>query len=315
MPKQLPRPEYCLNCDEKIAGNFCANCGQKNEDQTVALRLLVSELVTELVSWDSKLVLTLLPLLIRPGFLTNEYNVGRRVRYLSPLKLYLVLSVVFFLIFAWQKLPDGQRPPMPKKEIQQTQTGAKSSSQPNPDGKKVATSAPDIPIGSVYGEKMPDTVEEFDARMRDPKLKEKPPWFAQAFIRSAIKVKNNPQSFAQKLLDNIPRLMFLLLPIFALLLKLIYIRSHRLYIEHLVFSLHWHAFVFLMLTLLMLSPWAPLSIAALLAIPISLFAAMRTVYKQSRLKTLVKFVLLGVAYCFVLTISLTLMSALTLLLL
>ncbi len=82
-----PRPDYCLNCGRAADGSFCAHCGQENKDHTVALRPLLSDLLAEVASWDSKLLRTLVPLVVRPGFLTNEYNAGRRIGYLSPLKL------------------------------------------------------------------------------------------------------------------------------------------------------------------------------------------------------------------------------------
>src|ERR1043166_8740446 len=107
MPKQLPRLEKCLNCGTEVHGNFCSNCGQEAEDQTVAFRLLLSDVAAEVASFDSKLVRTLKPLVFRPGFLTNEYNSGRRAAYLSPLKMYLVMSVLFFLCLGRHHSPDN----------------------------------------------------------------------------------------------------------------------------------------------------------------------------------------------------------------
>ena len=98
----LPRVTRCLNCDSQIAGRYCAVCGQEAENQTAAVKLLVADFLSDVASFDSKIVRTLKPLLLRPGFLTNEYNAGRRVRYLSPLKVYLTLSLVFFLALAWK---------------------------------------------------------------------------------------------------------------------------------------------------------------------------------------------------------------------
>ena len=107
--KKPPRPksEHCLNCGAATPGNFCAECGQENKDHTVALKPLLADLLAEQVSWDSRLLRTLTALVIRPGFLTNEYNAGRRAAYLSPLKLYLTVSVLFFLLLAW-KTPIAQ---------------------------------------------------------------------------------------------------------------------------------------------------------------------------------------------------------------
>lgn len=101
-PKTPPRPDHCLNCGRAADGNFCAHCGQEVKDHTVALRPLLTDLMAEIVSWDSKLLRTVKALVFQPGFLTNEYNAGRRVPYLSPLKLYLTVSVLFFLVLSWK---------------------------------------------------------------------------------------------------------------------------------------------------------------------------------------------------------------------
>ncbi len=95
---------HCLNCDAAVAERFCPHCGQETHDQSVALGTLASELASEIASFDSKLVRTVLPLLFHPGFLTNEFNRGRRVRYLSPLKMYLVISALFFVVLAQQNV-------------------------------------------------------------------------------------------------------------------------------------------------------------------------------------------------------------------
>ena len=100
-PHRAPITE-CLNCGESVTGRFCAACGQETHDQSVALGTLASELAGEVASFDSKLARTVLPLLFRPGFLTNEFIRGRRVRYLSPLKMYLVISALFFFVLAQQ---------------------------------------------------------------------------------------------------------------------------------------------------------------------------------------------------------------------
>src|ERR1051326_5570628 len=98
MPKQLPRLDHCLNCDAAVSGNYCPECGQENEDRTTGLKPLISDFLAEIASFDSKLVSTIVPLLLHPGLLTNAYNDGKRVRFLSPLKMYVVASVAFFLI-------------------------------------------------------------------------------------------------------------------------------------------------------------------------------------------------------------------------
>lgn len=289
--KARPRPDHCLNCGTPATGKFCAGCGQESKDHTVALRPLLADLLAEVASWDSKLARTLVPLVIRPGFLTNEYNAGRRVPYLSPLKLYLTVSVLFFLVLAWKH---------PVANIQVEPGG--------------------VIIGKSGGMGMsrrpaPRTAAEYDARQKalPPAQRDAP--FNQVMARHAYKAKQSPQGFISALLNDIPKMMFFLLPLFAAVLKLMYWRKRRLYVEHLIFLLHVHAFAFLALTPLLLIHPAWLVGCVSLALLVYVFAALRVVYKQGRIKTPIKFFLLGTGYVFLLALCIvgTTMAALWLL--
>lgn len=101
--KQAPaRPTHCLDCGRAVPADhiFCGYCGQENEASPVSFVALVREGWEEFVKVDAKLLRTLSLLLFRPGFLSGEYVIGRRNRYLSPFKMYVVISALFFLIFA-----------------------------------------------------------------------------------------------------------------------------------------------------------------------------------------------------------------------
>lgn len=88
----------CLDCDHPLDGNYCANCGQRDIDRKVPLGELVEDLVDEFTGLQARLGRTLRALVTRPGFLTNEYVAGRRVRYLAPSRLYLILALGFFFL-------------------------------------------------------------------------------------------------------------------------------------------------------------------------------------------------------------------------
>ena len=332
--KKKPRPDHCLNCQTPATGKFCAECGQENEDQTVAVKLLARDLLSDVASFDSKLLRTLAPLIIRPGFLTNEYNAGRRVRYLSPFKLYLTLSVLFFLVLplthhaslvntttftsapakAGTALRSAQQTAAPIKADQDYQDA-------QADLKEAQDDAPGLKFAPQHGRAtlslgkssydlthLPATVEAYNAQQRDPRQTPDPK-MVQYLKRQIIKVEQNPKSLSDALLDYIPKMMFVLLPAFALSLKLIYLRSKRFYIEHLIFSLHLHAFLFLLLTLLLLVYLAvpraaaalPLAVIAALLYP---YFAMRVVYKQSWGRTFLKYNLLAFNYLFLVTFTL-----------
>ncbi len=180
--KRKPRPDHCLNCGIPATGKFCAECGQEIKDHSVALGPLLSEGLSELASWDSKLLRTLVPLLFRPGFLTNQYNTGKRVPYLSPVKLYLTLSVLFFLLLSWTH---------PAAKFVQAYPGAIKI---DSDGSK------------------PARLEAVHAHSRTA--------FERAMERGAARANQSPQMLIASLLSGIPKMMFFLLPLFAATLKL-----------------------------------------------------------------------------------------------
>ncbi len=88
----------CLNCGTRLRGQYCGNCGQRARSRLISLWQLLSEAFGDLLEFDSRLWRTLIPLLIRPGQLTRDYLEGRRARYMPPFRMYLVLSVIFFVI-------------------------------------------------------------------------------------------------------------------------------------------------------------------------------------------------------------------------
>lgn len=90
----------CANCGVTLYGRYCADCGQRRDSATPTVGHLAEETFETLTHADSRLWRTLRALLTRPGMLTREYFAGRRARYLPPIRLYLVLSVAFFLLLA-----------------------------------------------------------------------------------------------------------------------------------------------------------------------------------------------------------------------
>src|SRR5687767_329412 len=94
------RSAVCLNCGAPLSGVFCSRCGQRDIPPYPSVRELAVDVVTEFSGWDGRLALTLRELVRRPGMLTREFLEGRRARYISPLRLYLVSSLVYFLLAA-----------------------------------------------------------------------------------------------------------------------------------------------------------------------------------------------------------------------
>src|SRR3954466_14680330 len=99
-PPEASTPGVCLNCGEPVSQRYCSACGQAAIDPNPTLGEFVHEAAGEFLHWDGKLAATFRLLFTKPGELTREYLAGRRASYLSPLRVYLTCSVVFFALKA-----------------------------------------------------------------------------------------------------------------------------------------------------------------------------------------------------------------------
>lgn len=289
--------EPCPNCGTPSDGNFCPQCGQARRTLRVSVRDIVADWLDDELALSGKLPRTVLPLLLRPGFLTQEYLRGRLARYLPPLRLYLGASVLFFVLLSL--LPDSW--------LSVDQQGS---------SRRAVNVGIDVSVDSAAADGG-SWVDEIEINASSPVL-------ARRLERSREKLRGTSLrdgllavfgSFFQHLSTTV----FLLLPVFALLLKLLYLRRGRLYVAHFVFALHLHAFAFALfaaLLLLGLHPWTePLQGVLALWLLLYLFLAMRRVYGQGVLKTAGKYLLLVASYSVLLTVGMVLTLLATLLLL
>ena len=102
----------CLNCDAPLTGAFCASCGQRHISKPPTVGQLLEDTVETLTHADSRLWITMRYLIGRPGALTREYFAGRRSSYLPPIRLYLIISVVFFLMVSLPDANDNAQQPI-----------------------------------------------------------------------------------------------------------------------------------------------------------------------------------------------------------
>lgn len=221
------------------------------------MRELGSEFVAELFSYDAKIWQTLAALVRRPGLLTAEYLVGRRVRYLRPLRLYLSASLVYFLVFGF-RLQGGWSP------VTVNRTPASAPA------RATADVGPNALRGGWFERTMRANMRRID-RMTPAE---------------------HARVFGDGLARRFPNAMFVLMPVFALVLRMLYLRSGRRYAEHFVFALHVHAFAFAVSAAMLLAPSraGPVLVPAT-ALWIAAYAAlaMRRVYGESRRRTALKF--------------------------
>lgn len=283
----------CDNCETILHGEYCHHCGQDNRTHIRGLGSILHDFFQEFGSWDSRLVRTLVPLMFRPAFLSNEFVRGRRARYVPPLRLYLFISIVFFLVIAVVGNVDSDAIRMGL-----TDTTAPAEQADESGGLQVGASVAGRPLSERMNLSLPFLDEEGEAEFR----------------RRLDRLAENPELFFRQVRALAPTMMFLMLPVFAFVLKVFYIYKRRYYIEHLVIALHNHAFLFLsflsMIGMGQLSgflsdkPLAPIGtgvIAWLLValwvwLPVYLFIAQKRFYMQGWFLTTIKFFMTGVTY-------------------
>ncbi|MFT5767097.1 MAG: hypothetical protein ACI9DH_000918 [Halioglobus sp.] len=219
----LTQTSICRNCNSALTGSYCGRCGQKESNRNIHFFELLGEFVGDIFVWESGLWKTLIPLLIRPGFLSIEYFKGRKARYLPPLRLYLVIS---FLLFLLVSLTSGDSTIIINAE-RESQHSEQATTELEDVNRRVGTQAANLDFWE------PD---------------EKPEWaleLEQRLNNNINSIEQDPDLFLDSFIERLPYLMFLLLPLFALLIKLSYLFSPFHYLQHLVFSLHYHSAIFL----------------------------------------------------------------------
>ncbi len=304
----------CENCGAALSGPYCAGCGQRHHDHPVHhFWHFIGEATEDLTHADSRLWQTLFALLFRPGFLTREFLNGRRVRYLPPVRLYLVVSLIFFLVVGLHtRLSSSTAPTFTnaRGSFQYKVVPAHVAARVGAVAHTPARVAGGIASGLAGAGATPRTRQ----RMCDKAgtyVRQHAGWlarFAPRLTRSCLATTANggAQRLGEAIEHNLERAMFLFLPLLALVMKPLYLKPPRYYVEHLLFFLHNHAFLFLVLGLdsllkmLTRSPvvLGPLDTAVTIYIPVYFYLAMRRVYGQGRWLTLGKLTTLGFAYSF-----------------
>jgi hypothetical protein len=270
----------CMNCQTPLMSTFCHHCGQRHEPHIHSLAHFARETTENLTHADSRLWRTLWALIAKPGALTREFIDGRRARYLPPVRLYLVISVVFFLALGAS--------PSAREALQFDAQAPASAGQPDQARSTPATQADKGAWCDriSYGGPWRTTVE--------PRLR--------AGCRKTV--EDRGAALEAEFFHQMPRAMFVLLPLIALLMLLLYWRPRRYYVEHLLFLVHTHSALFLILL-------ARLAVAAIPALGFAagvvdlaiflyftwyLYKAMHRTYEQGRMRTIAKFLVVGFLY-------------------
>ena len=367
----------CLNCGATVEHSYCTVCGQRDDDLRRPVWTFLMDFGDDILSWDSRFLYTLGPLLLLPGFLTRAYVAGKRARFVPPVRLYFIVSLFFFLVITVSDVA------IIKVVIEQE--AAATEAVPAPGATGPATGAP-IDGGGVGGaetagddgtvadaaQEAKDHVakirEEFRRELEEARAaadnelervqiervakigenalivaqhssgvdlhvemfspmggedvyQKLPDEFfriedvesddaqAEVFLKNAARglriAMENPRRSNDLLNTWLPRAMFVLLPVFAILLRLFYWGRGRYFANQLVFSLHFHTYIFLVLTFLLVAQlvWGATvsSWMFMAAVPLYLFIALKITSGDGLIRTFFKFCLLSFFYAIILT--------------
>ena len=405
--KLPPQPlTHCENCGAPLTGEFCSQCGQHAIDYRRSIFRVLLDAADSFLNWDTKFLHSMNQLLIHPWQLTNDFNAGRRARYVHPLRLYLIASIVFFLLaraINWDsegpiqltaqdrtelvaslaKMIEPNSPLTPEQRAQvelartklaeaqgaltaQERAEVKKAfkayiqsevrkSLSGDERAKMATMIARIPKISdadthatpPVGPQPPDlsaptpptdqpSIPPLTTVAPTPKpmhFSVGPPGQKKSafalWLEKQVKEKIGEDGaraklFMETLRSNIPAMMLCCIPLFAFILKILYIRQGRFYVEHLVYALHIHTFLYVTVIITSLAVMgADRTVPALAgwikglmacAIVVQIFLSSRRVYKQGWFMTMVKFVFGGLVYCVILIFAVAATALVTLML-
>ncbi|MBQ4822301.1 DUF3667 domain-containing protein [Aquimarina sp. MMG016] len=329
------RGDECLNCGVPldVIDRYCHSCGQINTTKKLSLKDFFGEFFASIFSYDSRLRHTIIALLFNPGKISKEYIEGKRIKYANPFRFYLSISIIFFIINGlFMNLDDFSRGyndgyKAAEKAKKNSENGFNFKINKNKESITITKDLDSIPKPdskvTYYTETQLDTMNfikesliRFDiyqshyekTKQEYPNialdsLKHKKTKYNRYLYKKGIRTKKlneDPSELIKFILNKLPFIIFLFLPFFSLGIWLLYIRRPFSYMEHLIFTFHTQTLFFILLGIAILFDQITNNeIASGIAIIIFLFylyKAMRKFYNQSRIKTIVKFLLVNVIF-------------------
>jgi len=280
----------CKNCEQKFQKefNFCPHCGQKSKD-SLTMGVLFYNTISNYFSFDARFLKSFLPLMFRPGYLSTKFVSGRRLQYLHPAQYYLFVSVIFFFLFSFQareynlKADKLLKKGFESDNVMAFDTVSKKAldsltiskiTDPLRDNQEItgmsndelknldsiikenikAEDEPNIDLG--YNKRKLDSLIAIGApeaeQLKAMGMEDDAGFIKRRFYTQLLKFqKNSGGGILQAFFDSIPIALFVLLPIFALFLKLFFWRRGS-YSHHLVFSFYFFSYLFVVMSLILI---------------------------------------------------------------
>jgi hypothetical protein len=323
--KARPPLTHCENCGAPLTGPYCAQCGQPAIDYHRSFGSLLADAADAFFNLDARFFRSFGLLLFKPWRLTNEFVEGKRASHVHPLRVYLIASVIFFLVINF----------LSKDTHLKTATSGDhaefslAASSPSPPPLGPVSTTPESSLGLSFlpppsATPIPERNEIFGDLDKHGNKSTFGAWVEKRAKEKIGPTGDRGDLFIKAVIQNLAPMVLCCIPLFAFVLKILYVFKRRFYIEHLIFALHTHAFVFLSTViiiglgfLLALKSPALTAIACVflgLAVVIQLLVAIRRVYRQNWFATIFKFALGSLIYLVLLSIAFAITAMLTLVL-
>lgn len=281
----LREDKTCLNCNHVVAGSFCPNCGQENTESRKTFHHLFIHFFEDLTHYENAFWKTIKNLLLRPASLTKEYLSGKRLSYLAPVRLYIFISfVTFFLISLLpSNIAEEIKADEARTEKKQTKAagGLVKFTESNEIEDTINISPQELKLKSLlnegklskkeydtlldytqksedkqkvdfaFGGKKYKSIKQMDSLQKFGKDKLNPVsfWFAKKLMKVTQKKDSDEiiPAFIESFKHNIPKALFVYMPLFAFLLWLFYDKKKWYYFDHGIFTLHYFSFMLLII--------------------------------------------------------------------
>lgn len=268
----------CLNCGATVIGRYCHVCGQENIVPHETFWHMVQHFFYDITHFDSKFLDTVKYLVRKPGFLSKEYNAGRRTTYLHPVKMYVFTSAVFFLIFfsivSFKGSEFNDKDGIPSNdEFLNMENIAYSKAKTKADSNAIkkafeaaksdslrmmdSTQKKGIQFSFGNNKRQYKSLEEYDSIQKTLPSSKRDRFLTRTFLRKGIDLntrygggKENQlfKELGNKFIHSFPYLLFVSLPLFTLFLKMLYFRHKQYYfVDHGIMLLHLYIFTFLLM--------------------------------------------------------------------
>jgi len=357
----LRKETNCLNCNATVLGRYCQACGQENTEPKETFWHMFTHFFYDITHFDGSFCDTLKDLLFKPGFLSREYMIGRRKKYLHPVRMYVFTSAVFFLVFfslfyvSENDVAKADRKAKAEKSFSTIKEEAFKNAKTKEDSARILKGLEFLGYNEADKNKKPDsiirskkgnnginftfggdasnykTLKEYDSVQKTLPENKRDAGLTKIFTRRSVglneKYNGDQQKIAielvNKFIHSIPYLLFVSLPLYALYLKLLYIRHRKQYYfaDHGVFLIHLYVFTFLFMLIYFgldklekKTHVSDIEYVQLIFGFVGLFytiKAMKNFYKQKWGKTIIKFIIFNVLCIISLVILFVLFLAIT----